>query len=189
MADIAADETTEVVIRDTADHTREMVVNVDGSINTQDILHYQVSQDKVFTLTGSFNAAAAGSDNPIFLIKNPNASGKMFKLRKLLVGCSVNNVFVEFTIYYAPTITSNGTSQTARNNLIGSATASVSQCFSLPTLSALGTKILDFTVGQNSSAPEINLGIDVQDNQNIVIAAQPGSNNRQVQVTVVWAEV
>lgn len=167
----------------------QLVVNSDGSINTQLLLNYNVSQDKVFTLSGSFNAATGGADNPIFLIKNPNASGKILKLRKLLVGCTVNNVFVEFTIYYAPTITSNGTTQTPRNNLIGSSTASVAQAFSLPTLSSLGTQILNFTVGQNSTGPEVNLHLDLQANQNLVIAAQPGSNNRQVQITVVWAEV
>lgn len=189
MADITGAEATEVIIADGTDDSARLKVNPDGSINTQDLLQHQVGQDKVFTLSGSFNAATSGADNPIFLIKNPNASGKILRIRKLLTGVNVNNVGVEFTAYYAPTITANGTAQTARNNLIGSATASVTQCFSLPTLSSLGTKIMHYTMGQNSSGPEVNLHIDVQANQNVVIAANPFSNNRPVQLTVIWAEV
>lgn len=189
MADLPFAQSSDPVAVYNDSSGNQLVINTDGSINAQQLLNYQVSQDKVFTLAGSFNAATGGADNPIFLIKNPNASGKILRLRKLMVGCTVNNVGVEFTIYYAPTITSNGTSQTPRNNLIGSATASIATGFSLPTLSSLGTKILDFTVGQNSTGPEVNLNLDVQANQNIVVAANPLSNNRQVQVTVIWAEV
>lgn len=189
MADITGAEASEVIIADGTDDANRLRINLDGSINSQPIAAYYIDQDRVYTLTGTFNAATAGTDNPIFLIKNPNASGRVFRIRRLLVGCSVNNVFVEFAVYYAPTVTSNGTAATARNNLIGSATASVSQCFSLPTLSSNGTKIMDFTVGQNSSAPEINPLLNLQANQNLVITANPGSNNRAVQITVVWAEV
>lgn len=189
MADLSFTQSADPVSVVNDSSGNQLVINSDGSINTQDLLQYQIGQDKVFSLAGSFNAATGGADNAIFLIKNPNASGKVFNIRKLLVGCNVNNVGVEFSIYYAPTITSNGTSRTAQNNLIGSATASVSQCFSLPTLSSLGTQILRFTVGQNSSGPEINLNINLQANQNLVIAASPFSNNRPVQLTVVWAEV
>lgn len=189
MADLSFTQSADpvAIFNDTSGN--QLIINPDGSINSQELLHYQVGQGKVFTLSGTFNAAIGGADNPIFLIKNPNASGKILKLRKLLIGCTVNNVFVEFTVYYNPTITTNGTSQTPRNNLIGSATASIATAFSLPTLSSLGTKILDFTMGQNSTAPEVNLQLDLQANQNIVIAAQPGSNNRAVQITVIWAEV
>lgn len=171
------------------DGTDTLGVNPDGSIVIQPILEYYVGQGQVFTLTGSFNAATGGSDNPILLIKNPNASGKTLRLRKLYVGCNVANVIVSFSIYYAPTITANGTAATPRNNLIGNGTASVTQSFSLPTLSSLGTIIFDSTISQNGTSPEINPAIDVPANQTIVITANPATNNRSVQITTIWMEV
>lgn len=189
MADLNFPQSADPVCIFNDSSQNQMGVNSDGSIVNQPIVDFLVGQDKVFSLSGSFNAATGGADNPIFLIKNPNASGKVMRIRKLWVGCDVGNVICEYTIYYAPTITSNGTAQTPRNQLIGSATVSTMTAFSLPTLSSLGTKIFHYTAGQNSAVPEINPSINVQANQNIVIAAQPASNNRPVQITVVWAEV
>ena len=167
----------------------QLVVNSDGSINTQALLNYEVGQDKVFSLSGNFTAAVGGADNPIFMIKNPSGSGKTMKIRRLRVGCAVTNVIVEFKIFYAPTITLNGTSQTPRNNLIGSSTASAMTAFSLPTLSVLGTQILDVVIGQNSAAPVYETSLNVQANQTVVITAAPASNNRAVTIDVMWAEV
>ena len=170
------------------DATDTMGVNTDGSIVSQPLLDWQIGQAAVFTVSGSFNAATNGTDNPIILLKNPNASGKTMRLRKLMVGCTVANVIMEIKIFYAPTITANGTAQTPRNNLIGSGTASVASAFSLPTLSSNGTQIFDYSFGQNTAPAEINLLLDVQANQNVVITASPASNNRAVQITAIWAE-
>lgn len=171
------------------DGTDVLGVNTDGSIVVQPIVDYYVGQDKAFTLSGSFNAATGGADNPIFLLKNPNASGKVMRIRKLYVGCNVTNVLVEYKIFYAPTITSNGTSQTPRNNLVGSGTAATMTAFSLPTLSSNGTQIFHVTAPQNGVLTEMNPSIDLQANQNLVISAAPASNNRAVQITVIWIEV
>lgn len=169
----------------------QMVVNADGSTNAQLQAERWAFDGQLFSLSGSFTAASGGNDNPIFLIKNPNASGKIFRIVRLTCGVSVTNVLVNYKVTYAPTITTNGTSQTPRNLRIGSATASVAQAFSLPTLSNIGTTVVDFTNGQNAAGSEIlgGLNIILEANQNLVVTAAPASNNRAVQITVVWAEV
>lgn len=183
------DVASRAIFHKVTDGTDTMGVNTDGSIVNQPSFEYYVGQGQVFSLSGTFTAATGGAFNPIFLIKNPNASGKTFRIRRLYVGCTVTNVQVDYAIYYAPTITANGTSQTPHNNSIGSGTASVSTAFSLPTLSSIGTQIFAVSAGQNTASPETNPVIDVQANQNVVVAANPASNNRAVTITVIWAEV
>lgn len=197
---VLTNTTQKTKIVDTAG-TNLLVVNADGSINVSGItaattpstntISSLVSQGKVFTVSGAFSAASAGSDNPIFLIKNPSGSGKTLYLYRLALGCTIANVLVEFKVFYAPTITSNGTSQTPKNNLIGSATASSMTTFSLPTLSSNGTQLLDLGFGQNNNSLDYigDFSIQLQANQNLVISANPGSNNRTVTITTTWAEV
>lgn len=172
------------------DGTNTLIVNSDGSINVTDVIAYHTSQGTTYILSGSFNAASGGSDNPILLIKNPNGSGKTLYLQRVAMNVSVTNVIVDYKFFYAPTITSNGTSQTPRNALIGSSSTSAMTCFSLPTLSSNGTQLVEITVGQNATTciVDVNGAIQMQANQNLVIAAQPASNNRAVQFTVTWVE-
>jgi len=56
VADIVLDETTEVVIRDSVDHTRELAVNSDGSIN---VVTGGVSGIAVEHLNGSVGTGGA----------------------------------------------------------------------------------------------------------------------------------
>lgn len=189
MADITSAEATEVIIADGTNDANRLLVNAFGDTVQQTLFNYLVSQDKVFTVTVSVLAAVGDADNGIVLLKNPNASGKTMRLRRIYASTDVTNTQVTFKILYAPTITLDGTAVTPRNNLIGSSTASVMAVYSLPTLSVLGTAIFTYAVPQNGSTGEIDVNIDVQANQNIVFAANPASNNRRVHITAIWAEV
>lgn len=190
MADIVNLEATEVIVADGTNDANRLVVNVDGSVNITTVTAYHTSQGNTYILSGSFNAASGGADNPILLIKNPSGSGKTLYIQRVVMNTSVTNVIVGYTFYYAPTITSNGTSETPRNALIGSSNTSAMTCFSLPTLSSNGTQLVEITLGQNSTAfnADIDGAIQLQANQNLVIAARPASNNRAVQITVTWVE-
>ena len=191
MADITQDETIEVIVRDSATSANELKVNTDGSVNATPVSQDQIATDKVFVLSLSINAIVGGSDNPLILLKNPSGSGKTFRLLDIYAGCVVNNVGVEYKLFYAPTITLNGTATTPRNALIGSATASVAQAFTLPTLAVIGTQIGGWTNAQNTvfaHARGETLPF-LQANQNLVLSAAPSSNNRAITVTLVWAEV
>jgi hypothetical protein len=199
MADIANNQKNTVGIENITSGN-DLVVNSDGSINVAGLVNNipasntiskLVSEGKVFTLSGSFSATTAGTDNPIFLIKNPSGSGKIFYLYRILVGSATVNVQMDIRIFSNPTITSNGTSETPRNNLIGSSVTSAFTAFSLPTISANGTRLADLNVGQNNNSLDFlgDFSLQVQANNNILIAANPSSNNRSVLLTLVWAEV
>lgn len=190
MADITSSEAMEVIVADGTNDANRLLVNADGSINVTGVAAYHTSQGSTYILSGSFNAATGGADNPILLIKNPSGSGKTLYLERVAFNTNVTNVIVGYTVFYAPTITSNGTSQTPRNALIGSSNTSAMTCFSLPTLSSNGTQLVEITIGQNTTGfnTDINGVIQLQANQNLVIAAQPASNNRPVQMTITWVE-
>jgi len=199
MADISLNESDEVTIADAAG-VNKLVVNLDGSINIAGIvsnipaantISTYTSQGKVFTLSGAISAATSGVNNPIFLIKNPSGSGKTLYLYRVIMACSINNVSVKFGIYYNPTITTNGTAATPRNNLIGSAVTAVATASSLPSLSATGTLLSTLQTGQNSNSIDFmgDFSIQILANNNIVITADPSSNGREVSMTIVWAEV
>ena len=108
------------------------------------------------------------------------------------LGINVTNVSANFKLLYDPTITLNGTSVTPGNNSIGGGFgASVMQVYSLSTLSALGTVIGTYAVGQNTSTlPRIDdFSIFLAANHSLLITGNPSSNNREATLTITWAEV
>lgn len=141
--------------------------------------------------SGSISAADAGTDNPIILLKNPNGSGKSLRFIYRVYSVEVVNVYGVFSMYLDPTITNNGTSATISNGRQTGAVATVATAFTLPTLSALGTKIDEVVTQQNNSPsfmPDDGSFI-LDPNHNIVITANPASNNRAVRIGIKWSEV
>jgi len=145
---------------------------------------------KIFSIATEVNMAAAGTDNPLILLRNPAASGKKLYLWKVHAGTSVTNVAAVFKIYKAPTITANGTGLTEVNRKIGGSEVAVATAFSLPTISALGTKFSSLSLGQNNNAVIFaeDYSVVVLVGQDIVITGDPSSNNRQSVLTVIWKE-
>jgi hypothetical protein len=108
------------------------------------------------------------------------------------LGVDVANVLMNFRLWYAPTITTNGTSQTPRNQYIGGGVGStVVTTFSLPTVSSSGTLIRNYEVGQNNNSYNAveDFSIILAANQNLLLTADPGSNNRLAQITAMWCEI
>jgi len=201
VADIALDETTEVVIRDSSDHTRELVVNSDGSLNVNITsapsappaaigISSLVTDNKVFGVAISLNQVSAGSANPLLLIKNPSGSGKTLYVYLIAFGVAVTNVSSKFFIFSNPTVTTDGTSQTPSNQKIGSSTTSAIEVYSLPTISANGNRIRSYQVGQNNNSIEsiADFSIHLPANNTLLITGDPSSNNREAVITAVWAE-
>jgi len=151
-----------------------------------------LTNNQTFSASASINAALSGTDNPILLLKNPSGSGRVMYISKISLGASVTNVSIECKIYSNPTITLNGTSLTTRQRNIGNSPASGSiTAFTLPTLSVLGNQISAFENGQNNNSVVFGdeFTIAVQPNNNIIIVANPSSNNRLVAITAIWVEV
>ena len=163
-----------------------------GSIPNTDSMSDFVRANKVYTIAEQMAMASSAADNPLILIKNPAASGKILYLYKVIVACSVTNVATVFKYFANPTITANGAAVTASNNNIGGGgPASVMLTYSLPTITANGTIYSIQTYGQNSNSISVveDMSIAINPGSNFLITGKPGSNNREATITVVWAEV
>lgn len=178
----------------------QVAVNADGSINISGInvtvpsavnVTNFVDQGKVFTLSASINMATSGSNNPLVLLKNPSGSGKIIYIYKVSCGINVSNVAGKFVLFKDPTVTNNGTTFTPVNCNIGHANTSISNAYTLSTVSASGTQLLSYQVGQNSNnVTELtDFSIFIQANHSILLTGDPLSNNREANLTLVWAEV
>lgn len=129
------------------------------------------------------------TETSFLLLKNPNASGKVLRILKIVVGTSGAGTI---RVYHTPTITSNGAALAAVNRYIKSApTAAVAAPFTAPNISVKGTPInLWYTTAQSGSKDFIADGdIAVDPNFNILITVQNGAANTPTAITVIWAEV
>lgn len=138
----------------------------------------------------SYNLASAGSNNPIFLLRNPADSGKTIYIFSVSSNCRVTNVQVTFLLFKNPTITANGTAFTPVNANFGSSNASVMGVYTASTISASGTLIIADQVGQNTNSSNMILieRIALVPGNDILIAGDPFSNNRAIVMSVGWAE-
>jgi hypothetical protein len=149
MADlpITSDEGGQpVVITDAVTTANTLSIEADGSITTGDVRALDVENNKGFSVVAEVLPIAT-TETPIFLLKNPNASGVTLKVMQFILGllasvgsATGNNAILR--LYLDPTITANGTALTISN--LASKTgvpASVMTAFSSPTITANGTKL------------------------------------------------
>jgi hypothetical protein len=149
MADlpITSDEGRQpVVITDAVTTANTLTIEADGSITTGDVRALDVENNKGFSVVAEVLPGVT-TETPIFLIKNPNASGVTLKVIQFIMGllasvgsATGNNAILR--LYLDPTITSNGTALTISNlaSKTGAPT-SVMTAFSSPVIAANGTKI------------------------------------------------
>lgn len=137
-----------------------------------------VAASVVITVSGTAEA-------PLFLFRNPNASGKTAKLRFLITSSGAAGTF---RIYRDATITTNGTTITPRN-LKKSGAASVMLPTSAPTISANGSLMETYAISTQASPfrQDLDLGWWVEANENLYITAQ-GANGQVYSVTIFWIE-
>lgn len=154
-------------------------------------LGYYTDNDKVFSFASSLNMVSAGTDNPLFLLKNPTLNTKKIFIYKILCGATVTNVQSTFKAYSNPTITNNGTVVTPINNKVGSLTVSTINTYTLPTISSNGSLLRTINNGQNNNSVILSeeTAILIPPNNNLLITGDPSSNNRQTAFTIIWLEL
>lgn len=148
--------------------------------------------NKTYGNAFEINAATAGSDNPAILIRNPNGSGKIAYFYLVKAGVQINNVFITYKIFANPTITTNGTTQTPQSlNVGGGAGAASILINTLPTVSASGTALVNGLMSQNGTSVTLTEDgiIGLNPNNNLLITANPQSNNRVSAISIQWVEV
>jgi len=161
-------------------------------VNASPINADLVKDNKLYSVGLDVVAATSGVDNPLVYIRNPVASGVVISVVKLHVGTTVTNVGVEFKLTADPTVTVNGTAQTAiSRNIGGGAAAAKGLVTTIPTVTAIGGVMSNAQTGQNSNSFSMDedYAIIIQPGHAMLVTGSPSSNNRNCDVTLVWAEV
>lgn len=143
---------------------------------------------KTFGYAAGINQPTAGTANPLILIKNPSGSGKTLYLSFVSYGINVANVLGTIRLYKNPTITSNGTSQTIVS--FGGGTTAM-ELYTVPTISVNGTLTSTYVTGQNNNSLLVPVGFEIglEANSQLLITGDPGSNNRQAEISLRWIEL
>jgi hypothetical protein len=179
------------------DSSGNLLVNVTSSTTgttppTAATISAYTSANKVYVTAFNVNMPTSGTDNPLLLVRNPTGSGKTLYVYKLGFGSTVANVSAVFKVFSDPTVTANGTSQAATSlNIGGGAPAASVLSTSTPTITANGAEIESYEAGSNNNSGSFveDFSIHVAANHALLITGNPGSNNRDAALTIVWVEV
>ena len=153
------------------------------------------SWGKMFTVTTGILGTGSTSEVAYVLIDNPSGSGVTAKFRKMTFGVSsATTDIIDWAVYRAPTVTSNGTPLTVNGNRqTGQATAQV-KFYSLPTTSSFGTKLSQYRTsgqlgaGENPGNLNFSLWLEAN-NKMLVTVVQAGTGaNKAAYFDVEYAE-
>lgn len=138
----------------------------------------QADMAYAFTQWGKMWAATTGIftpittvETPVFLFKNPNASGKIVKIQKMYMSAVGGANITEFNIYLNPTILTNGTAITAvGRRQTGQSTLSTTLS-KIPTVSANGTlvEVHRITAGTAEEVVDFDFSLWLEGNNNFLI--------------------
>jgi hypothetical protein len=137
------------------------------------------------------NAPSSGNNNPLILFRNPSGSGKAIYIKAILINVTINGVYADFGLYASPTVTVNGTTVNGYTRTVGSGVSPVALVTTVPTVTSPGNLLGSYTNGQNCTVLNLlpNNYLKLLANQSILITADPQSNNRNFDATIVWTEI
>ncbi len=162
-----------------------------GSISGLNDIANLTFTGKMYAIAIDINAATAGADNRLVLFRNPAGSGKTIYIRRIDFGNDIANVSLNGKVFSDPTVTVNGLAITVGNRYVGGGAAGVALLTSLPTIAVLGTQIDTGVSGANSNTfvMDMDFSLAIAPGHSILFTADPSSNNRNVALTMIWAEI
>lgn len=162
-----------------------------GRLIVTDTNQADVLQSGNFIADTNAVSISSTSETPLFLMKNPNGSGKKIVIRLFQIFAGLSSTQVsQWRVYLDPTITANGTSLTPQNMYFQTSPPSpVATAFKSPTISANGTFIsLFFQLAGSLNQPEQNFDFVVDPNHNVLVTVQTSSPNVNHNVHLIWSE-
>jgi len=141
-------------------------------------------------ITGDITIANTDENN-FFLLKNPNASGKLVRIWESIISMTkgTGSAFSNFRIYKNPTITANGTALTINKIRSSQSASSVCSAYYNPTISARGTLIDKFVIATDHFGELIdNLGRYLEANENMLVTIEPQNSGITVTYGVRFVE-
>lgn len=194
MADLSFSQSADPVEVFDSTSGNKLIPNADGSINAQDHAGYKADAKQFYWCSYAFNLASSGEKMAMYF-RNPSGSGKTIRIVDLTL--SLSNTVGSMAIvrlYVNPTVTANGTAQSANPGYVGgSQAAAVALVTSAPTVTANGTLYgAEHVAGGTSGCTntvDIAECILLAANNSLLITGDPDGTNRNLLITITWVEV
>lgn len=166
-------------------------LGVNGTLTVINSNQNYLTSGYLFSAATSYTCPTSGAHNPVIYFRNPTGSGKNIFIVSILANVNVTNVLVEYRLYSSPTVSANGSTLDAYQRNIGDSTTASALVTTVPTVTSNGNLLIDTNSGQNNPPMEMlhDYTVGVKPNNSILFTCEPGSNNRMITVTFVWAEV
>lgn len=162
-------------------------------INVQTKAEAAGVNDRLFVLNSEITLGSA--EAPLMLITNPGGSGYKILFQDLQVSCiDVGNGESAIRIYKTPTITANGTTNSAKPIRVGaSLPTSAANSYDQPTISANGTRMYTFYVtGGPASGGTYMYNFQskfiLDPGYSILLTGDADGTGRLIGTNIVWAE-
>lgn len=151
-----------------------------------DIYGKQTYLGNGFCLPSTTTLVTTLTETPLYLIKCPaTAKNSLFIFNKKMSSDN-NNLLVKY--YFNPTVTTNGTAVTPVNHRSKFGHASVSLCYSSPTVSANGTLISTTLASTGSTSSDTLYIVDPGDSLYVTATALVQQNSNII-VGLSWYEL
>jgi hypothetical protein len=151
------------------------------------------ANDRLFVLNSEITLGAA--EEPLMLITNPGGSGYKILFQDLQVSCiDVGNGESAIRIYKTPTITANGTANSAKPIRVGATLpTSATNSYDQPTISSNGTRMYTFYItGGPASGGTYMYNFQskfiLDPGYSILLTGDADGTGRLIGTNIVWAE-
>jgi hypothetical protein len=121
------------------------------SITRTELNDYVVSGNAFNFVSNSLTVSTAGTN--LIYVTNPGGSGKTLYLANMFLASDPSSAnWIQYDIYYSPTVSANGTAATINKLNPNGAASSVVSVYTGPTVTTAGTLISIYASGQNAQS-------------------------------------
>ncbi len=160
------------------------------SVDDRAIWQHLTFSGKGFGATTDLITVAGTAEVPFALIKNPSASGKIFRFKEFLFTLAgTSTQFTRFRVYGAPTISANGTAVTPLKLRTSQTQTTSAEVYTSPTITSKGVLLQAILFFSGTSSRDLEAARYMEPGDNLLITVQPGTTNLEHAVFAAWAEV
>ena len=173
----------------------DVTTTTDGSkerldVSSKDSAALLADEGRIFvSVIDTITLGAGSAETHVFMLKNPVSSGIQIKIEEYVFVTVQSSQSIIFRIYKNPTFSADGAALAEINkaDLTVNATATAHQ---EPTVSDTGTQLNVFGAGAESEIRHIEaFTLFINEDEELLITAEPQAANQTVGVNVTWAEV
>lgn len=164
--------------------------NSSGSLSPGTVGAGEAVNNRAFLTTFELILGNGGVEDNAILLRNPSGSGKRAYIREITFGNTTGaSKSVILRVYSNPTVTSTGTTLTPRSMFIGGgAPTPVILVTTVPTTSALGTKVTVAAQTNEQAVVDYDWGLILGSNNSLLITGTGTANNVPLVVNIIWSE-